>query len=253
MRRVGAASRVRLAACALMLVIVWLGVALTPGNASRAAAQSYGVRVPILSYHAVDYSYSGYSVTPEQLDAQLTWLVQNGYTVITIWQFWDAAFGGGVLPPNPVMLTNDDGWSSALTFADILGRYGMTGTYFLNNYSPLTPDQIWSLAQWGPVQAHTVTHAHLIGAGYDAQFAEISENMAYLQQITGQPISFLAWPFAEWDDSAVQAAQAAGIIGAFGIGGFAAQIGALDPYHIPRIMILTGDDLDTFAAKVTAS
>jgi hypothetical protein len=26
---------------------------------------------------------------------------------------------------------------------------------------------------------------------------------------------------------------------------------AVDPYHVPRIMMVVGDDLDTFAAKVT--
>jgi peptidoglycan/xylan/chitin deacetylase (PgdA/CDA1 family) len=238
---------------ALVVVVVWMGVALAPGRSPIAGAQSAGIRVPILSYHAIDYSYSGYSVTPEQLDAQCVWLLQNGYTVITIWQFWDAAFGAGTLPANPVVLTDDDGWSSALTFADVIGAYGLTATYFVNNVSAITPDQIWSLAQRGSVQAHTVTHAHLAGMDYDSQFAEIAQNMAYLQQSTGQPVSFLAWPFGEWDDSAVQAAQSAGIIGAFGLGGIAAQIGALDPYHIPRIMILTDDDLNTFAAKVAGS
>jgi len=235
----------------VLIALVSLGVVLAPGSLTR--AQSVGVRVPILSYHAVDYSYSGYSVTPEQLDAQMTWLMQNGYTVITLWQFWDAAFGSGTLPANPVVLTDDDGWTSAITFADVISRYGLTATYFINNVSPLTADQIASLAQRGSIQAHTVDHAHLAGMDFDSQVAEIAGNMAYLQQITGQPVSFLAWPFVEWDDSAVQAAQASGIIGAFSEGGITAQIGALDPYHIPRIMILSGDDLNTFIAKVTGS
>jgi peptidoglycan/xylan/chitin deacetylase (PgdA/CDA1 family) len=239
--------------CALLLVLAGLGAFLAPGRGATTAAQSVGIRVPILSYHAIDYSYSGYSVTPEQLDAQCAWLLTHGYTVITLWQFWDAAFGAGTLPPNPVVFTDDDGWSSATTFAEVLGRYGLTATYFVNNVSPLTPDQIASLAQHGSVQAHTVTHAHLAGLDYDSQVAEIAQNMTYLQQITGQPMSFLAWPFAEWDDSAVQAAQATGIIGAFGLGGDAAQIGALDPFHVPRIMILSDDDVSTFAAKVTNS
>jgi peptidoglycan/xylan/chitin deacetylase (PgdA/CDA1 family) len=238
---------------ALVLVVVWMGVALAPGRSAITGTQSAGIRVPVLSFHAIDYSYRGYSVTPEQLDAQCAWLLQNGYTVITIWQFWDAAFNAGTLPANPVWLTDDDSWSSATTSADVLGAYGLTATYFVNNVSPTTPDQIWSLAQRGSVPAHTATHAHLIGMDYDSQFAEIARNMAYLQHSTGQPVRFLAWPFAERDDSAVQAAQSAGIIGAFGLGGNAAQIGALDPNHIPRIMILTGDDLVTFAAKVTGS
>jgi hypothetical protein len=89
------------------------------------------------------------------------------------------------------------------------------------------------------------------GLGYDAQLAEISENKAYIEQITGIPVRFLAWPFGDRDDSAVQAASAAGIVAAFGLGGTGCHLGAHDPYHIPRIMMHVEDDLATFAAKVS--
>ncbi len=233
---------------ALVFVLLW---SVLPGTVPDAAAQGMGTRVPILTYHQVDYSGSAYSITPEQLDAQCRWLLENGYTAITLGQFWDAAMGLGALPPNPVVLTNDDGWGSALTFADILGRYGMAGTYFINNVSPLTADQIVSLAQRGAVEAHTVTHAALVGMDYDAQFTEIAENKTYLEQITGQPVRFLAWPFGACDANAIQAAAAAGIVAAFGLGGTAANTGAIDPYNIPRLMMGIETDLAMFASMVT--
>jgi peptidoglycan/xylan/chitin deacetylase (PgdA/CDA1 family) len=243
--------RVRAAVFSLLLVCVWsAGPAMAPGDrVVRAAQDGYG-RVPVLAYHNVDYSGSEYSVTPEQLDEQCRWLIENGYSAITLHQFWDAATGFGKLPANPVLLTNDDGWSSAIAFAEILGRHGMVGTYFLNSVSPLTADQILLLSQLGSVQAHTSTHAHLSGLDYEGQLAEISENKSYLEAITGQPVHFLAWPFGDRNESAVQAAAAAGILGAFGLGGTAASLLTIDPYHIPRIMMGPGDDLPTFAAKV---
>jgi peptidoglycan/xylan/chitin deacetylase (PgdA/CDA1 family) len=238
---------VRLVVCALALVFVWLGA---PGQLKAAAAQDSFGRVPILLYHSVDYSGSEYSVTPEQLDAHCRWLLENGYTAITLGQFWEAAIGYGKLPPQPVVLTNDDGWSSTLHFAEIIGRHGMSATYFLNNTSPLTPEQIQVLAQIGSVEAHTMTHAHLSAMDYETQLAEILENKSYLEQITGQPIRFLAWPFGERNESAMQAAAAAGIVGAFGLGGTAADLFALDPYQIPRIQMFAHDDLALFGAKV---
>jgi peptidoglycan/xylan/chitin deacetylase (PgdA/CDA1 family) len=191
MGRVGVWRKARALVCVLVLIQVLVGY---PSPMS-AMAQPVSVRVPILAYHNVDYSGSEYSVTPEQLDEQCRWLIDNGYTAITLWQFWDAAMGSGTLPANPVLLTNDDGWSSAMTFAEILGWYGLPATYFINNVSPLTPDQILVLSQFGPVQAHTVTHAHLSGMDYESQMAEIANNMAYLEQITGQPIHFISWPW----------------------------------------------------------
>jgi peptidoglycan/xylan/chitin deacetylase (PgdA/CDA1 family) len=251
MEGVGMGRRVRAAAFNLLLVCVWFAwPAMSPGDPSARAAQDAFGRVPVLAYHNVDYSGSEYSVTPEQLDEQCRWLVENGYTAITLHQFWEAATGYGKLPPNPVLLTNDDGWSSAITFAEILGRHGMAGTYFLNSVSPLSAEQILLLSQLGSVQAHTANHAHLSGLDYEGQLAEIAENKTYLEAITGQPVHFLAWPFGDRNDSAVQAAAAAGILGAFGLGGTAASLLAIDPYHIPRIMMGPGDDLPTFAAKV---
>ena len=251
MGRVGSWLIARVALCALAFVLsLWGAPTALPGTPPVALGQGVFGRVPILAYHNVDYSGSAFSVTPEQLDEQCRWLVDNGYTAITLGQFWEAATGLGKLPPNPVVLTNDDGWSSAMTFAEVLARYGLPGTYFINNVSPLTPDQILALAQSGAVEAHTVSHAHLAGLDYESQLAEIVQNKTYLEQITGQPIRFLAWPFGESNESAVQAAAAAGIFGAFGLDGAAADLGAINPYQIPRIMMVVEDDLAMFAAKV---
>ncbi len=242
-------------AAARMFLLVCAVLALPLQVASQEAITSpmAGVRVPVLTYHNVDYSGSEYSVTPEQLEAQCQWLVENGYTAITVGQFWDAAHGYGTLPAKPIVLTNDDGWASAMTFADILGRYGMVGTYFVNNNEwQLTPDQLLSLAQRGSVEAHTASHLNLAGLAYETQYAEITNNKAYIEQITGQPVRFLAWPFGASDENAVRAASAAGIVAAFGLSGTAANSAALDPYYIPRLMMMVTDDLSTFAAKVTS-
>jgi peptidoglycan/xylan/chitin deacetylase (PgdA/CDA1 family) len=250
MGRVGAWRGVRAIVCAFVLVLIHLQVLFWNPLPARAMEESASTRVPVLVYHNVDNSGSEFSVTPEQLDEQCRWLIDNGYTSITVWQFWDAAMGLGTLPANPVLLTNDDGWSSAMTFAEILGRYGLVGNYFLNNYSPLSADQILTLSQYGPVQAHTATHQYLSQMDFEGQLAEISQNVAYIEQITGQPVRFLAWPFGDYNASAIEAAAASGIVGAFGLSGTGCYMHAVDPYHVPRIMMVVGDDLDTFAAKV---
>ncbi|MCA9877684.1 MAG: polysaccharide deacetylase family protein, partial [Thermomicrobiales bacterium] len=159
-----------------------------------AEAQS-ATRVPILCYHNVDYSGSAYSVTPETLDAQCTWLTANGYTPIGAYWLWNAIASGSTLPAKPVMLTNDDGWASAVTFAQTLNAHGMIGNYFINNYSPLAASDIQFLAQNGPVQAHTANHQFMSQLDPATQSAEIATNQAYISGITGQPVQFLAWPF----------------------------------------------------------
>ncbi len=237
--------------CALLLALFGAGASVAVPARPLAAAQGAVVRVPILVYHAVDESGITYSVTPAQLDAQCRWLVAHGYTAISLRRFWRAVRGMADLPPNPVILTNDDGGPSALTFARILGRHGLTGVYFVNNVSPLTPRQIRALARWGAVEAHTVSHVALSGLDFSQQIAEIADNTVYLEQITGDPVRFLAWPYGDANESAIRAAAEAGIVAAFGLGGGSADLDTIDPYYVSRITIYVDDDLATFAAKVT--
>ena len=236
--------------CGLGLILVLGGATVGTAVVSVAMSHSAPARVPILVYHTVDESGNTYSVTPRQLDLQCRWLVEHGYTAITLRQFWRAARGLVDLPRNPVILTDDDGDPSARTFARILDRYGLVGTYFVNNVSPLTRRQIRWLAQWGSVEAHTVSHVALSGLDYEDQVSEIAENRAYLEEVTGQLVRFLAWPYGDVNESAIEAATAAGIEAAFALGGTAADVDVIDRYTNPRIMIFVDDDLETFAAKV---
>jgi hypothetical protein len=225
----------------------------TPSRAESAyqySAYDVGL-VPILMYHHIDYSGTTYAVTPEQLVEQCEWLSANGYTAITLTEFFNAAFAGALLPAKPVVLTVDDGWATALTFAEIIGRYGFVGNYFVTSESELTPDQVAYLGQIGEVEDHTVSHAMLSQLGYDAQYAEIANNKWYLESVTGQAVEFIAWPYGDWNASAVQAAADAGLIGAFDAWGGPADLTALDPWHIPRILVDGAYDLDTFVAMVT--
>jgi peptidoglycan/xylan/chitin deacetylase (PgdA/CDA1 family) len=234
----------------LVLVLLWWGTGIATMAVPLPTAQGAAARVPILVYHMVDESGNTHSVTPRQLNQQCRWLVEHGYTTITLRQFWRAARGLADLPPNPVILTDDDGDPSAIKFARILERYGLVGNYFVNNVSPLTRPQIRWLAQRGSVEAHTVSHVALSGLTYEDQVAEIADNRAYLEEITGKPVRFLAWPYGDVNESAIEAAEAAGIVLAFGLGGTAAGLDVVDRYTIPRMTIFVDDDLATFAAKV---
>ncbi len=226
------------------------GVALATGQPQQPAAAQSATRVPVLCYHNIDYSGSTYAITPELLDAECQWLQTNGYTAISLYQLFNAFATGDALPANPVLMTNDDGWTSSITFAQTLIARGMIGNYFINNYSPLSPSDILYLAGNGPVQAHTANHQYMSQLDPATQSAEIVNNQAYITGITGQPVQFLAWPFGDYNASAVQAARDAGILAAFGLGGVACYVGATDLFDIPRIMMEVGDTLDTFAAKV---
>ena len=244
---------IRTLVCGLGLILVLGGGSVGAAAVPLKTSQSAPARVAILVYHTIDESGNTYSITRRQLNQQCRWLVEHGYTSISLRQFWRAARGLADLPSNPVILTDDDGDPSARTFARILDRYDLVGTYFINNVSPVTRHQIRWLAQRGSVEAHTVSHVALSGLDYEDQVAEIVENRAYLEEITGRRVRFLAWPYGDMNESAIEAAEAAGIDVAFGLGGTAADVDVVDRYTIPRMTIFVHDDLATFAAKVTGA
>jgi peptidoglycan/xylan/chitin deacetylase (PgdA/CDA1 family) len=99
------------------------------------------LRIPLLSvltYHHVcepsgDYAFDPDTadVTPAQFQRHMD-LVRRHFTVITVDQLVAALDGGTNLPPNPCMVTFDDGYRSNLTVAlPILRRLGLTAVFFI--------------------------------------------------------------------------------------------------------------------------
>ena len=66
-----------------------------------------GLRV--LMYHRVGSPASRAQVTPEALDGQIGWLLDHGFTPVSLSQVLASAERGAPLPPRPVLLTFDDG------------------------------------------------------------------------------------------------------------------------------------------------
>jgi peptidoglycan/xylan/chitin deacetylase (PgdA/CDA1 family) len=98
------------------------------------------LRVPVLSiltYHHVcdprpDYRFAPdvADVTPEQFRRQMA-LVAKHFTVIDVEQLL-AGLDGAKLPPNPCLITFDDGYRSNLEVAlPILREHGMTAVFFI--------------------------------------------------------------------------------------------------------------------------
>jgi peptidoglycan/xylan/chitin deacetylase (PgdA/CDA1 family) len=72
------------------------------------------VALPILMYHDVSTEHPGKDVvTPEELRADLCWLREAGYSPVTMARVIDYVDNGTPLPSRPVVLSFDDGYTSA--------------------------------------------------------------------------------------------------------------------------------------------
>jgi len=89
--------------------------------------------VPVLMYHHLDaIATNNYTVTPETFAMHMQTLYENGFNTITLRQLVDFVNYGTPLPPNPVVITFDDGYLSVYKYAfPILKQYGMVATSFV--------------------------------------------------------------------------------------------------------------------------
>ena len=208
----------------LLLCLLWL-----LASAGLLAAQDgtlRRIRVPILMYHYVDSLPPnadplriGLTVRPETLKAQLAWLRDAGYNTISFDQLHAALTIGAMLPPNPLILSFDDGYSGhSTTVLPLLLEAGYTATFFViseraENGDPnhLSRGQVAAMAAAGMhIGSHSRSHRELIGRDRDLLVFELLGSRESLQAFTGEAPRALAWPFGSYDALALQIAEEAG-------------------------------------------
>lgn len=96
---------------------------------SVSAVSTYeGYYVPVIMYHSIleDESLQGkYVISPKQLEDDLLYLSENGYTSITVSDLISYVENGVPLPEKPVMLTFDDGYYNNYLYAyPLMKKYG---------------------------------------------------------------------------------------------------------------------------------
>lgn len=177
--------------------------------------------VPILEYHMVNdvRTDNDYNMTTAQFEEQLRYLKEEGYTAISLREFFEARGGKRTLPDKPVIITFDDGYKDNLTEAQpLLEKYGMKGTVFVatglvDTEGYLTPDEIRQLSDRGmEIGSHTVSHVDLTG-DIDVH-NELGISRAWLEMVTGKECIFIAYPFGAYNDKIERDIKAYGYWGA---------------------------------------
>lgn len=216
------------------------------------------VIVPILLYHHVGYSLQGetvYYISPEAFDQQMNLLYQWGYKTISAELLARAINQGAELPPQPIILTFDDGSETTYTTAQpIMQRYGFTGvSYIVYNYIGIprymNADQIRALHASGwEIGSHGLSHVDLT-ARPDRQADEVVESRRRLQSLLGIPVLSFAYPFGAYDSSSLEYVHQAGYTSAMGLGNETLQ-GNKNLFYLYRQPVEGTDSLQTFASML---
>ncbi|WP_411676593.1 polysaccharide deacetylase family protein [Caproicibacter sp.] len=81
-------------------------------------------QLPIILYHMISPQNHQYGITPRELESDLIYLSKNNYSTITMTQLIDFVSAGKSLPPNPIILSFDDGYLDNYVYAfPLLKKY----------------------------------------------------------------------------------------------------------------------------------
>jgi peptidoglycan/xylan/chitin deacetylase (PgdA/CDA1 family) len=193
------------------------------------------LRVPILAYHSVAPREAGtpagsnaYVVTPETFDAQMTYLRDEGISVVSLSALVDALAGEGApLPTRAVVITFDDGWINQYRHAlPVLRKFGYTATFFVFT-NPIgrddrfvTWDQLREMQRAGmTIGSHGWTHPHMKSLAPKDLQREVDGSRRTLRQQLNAPVDFFAYPFGEHPPDVEAAVRNAGYRAARGFPG----------------------------------
>ncbi len=190
-----------------------------------ATGTSAPVRVPVFIYHSVYPNFEGetkaqkgFSVTPEELDVQLRYLKDNGYTVVSLDDLERFVAQGTTTVQKPVVLTFDDGWKNEYEYAfPLLKKYGFTATFFIftnpigKDKRFMTWEQVLEMDKAGMTIAdHTLSHPYLTKMPIEKERQEIFESKKILEEKLGKPVTHFATPFGQTNDILVALLKEAG-------------------------------------------
>ncbi len=125
----------------------------------------------------------------------------------------------GAFAEGMVTLSFDDAWTSQYVNAlPTLESAGLRGTFYILTQpvqggwsSYMTPNQVKDIASRGhDIEGHTVTHTDLTTLSTTRLDREIRDSRVYLQNLTGKPITSLAYPYGSHNTNVINRTKAAG-------------------------------------------
>jgi len=236
-------------------------IPLKPFNRGGLKATGYQT-IPVLSYHRVSAAGKVESMTIPQktFEAQMNYLKENGYAVITIDQFFEFLNFNFQAPPKSVVLTFDDGWKSIYEVAyPILKKYNFPATLFvytdlIGTKRAMSWAQVKELSENGfAIHSHSKTHRNLarlkkgesFGAYYRSIEQELHDSKKVIVEKVGAECNYFAYAYGAYNPLMIAMLKKYGYHGAFTV-----KRGAnpffKDQYTIHRSMIYGKYGIDQF-------
>jgi peptidoglycan/xylan/chitin deacetylase (PgdA/CDA1 family) len=228
-------------------------------------------RLPILLYHRIaddgPAELARYRQSPAAFAGQMRWLRRHGYHAVTSADLLRHFASGRPFEGRPVLISFDDGYRDFHDVAwPILRAHDFTAEVFvvtdrvgghadwdaeLGAPAPLMDwPQLRSMAAAGVrLGSHMATHTHMADLSSREIVLEAARSRAALERALGTACRSIAAPFGEGDERFRRIARQCGYQTGFATDPGHAALGQ-DALHLPRIEVIGGWSLDTFAGAV---
>jgi peptidoglycan/xylan/chitin deacetylase (PgdA/CDA1 family) len=230
------------------------------------------ISIPVLMYHEVTPrplpAFRKYSITPDELSAQLQWLRRAGYATVSMDAIASAWKGEAELPARAVAITFDDGLRDCVEHAvPVLTAHGFTATFYIvaglvgmtSQWLLIERGFEFPMADWAMLRAaedagmccesHTVSHPRLAKLPPAACREELALSRKLLEDGLGRSVRHLAYPFGSFSP------EVRAIAGEMGYTTACTVVEALaassdDPLALPRVPVIGGDGMRNFESRV---
>lgn len=222
--------------------------------------------VPILSYYRLSKNKPGKSaITQDDFKAQMKYLKDNAYHVITLDQLLSFLDYREQIPEKSVVITFDDGWISTYDIAfPILKQYGFPATIFIytdfvGGGKAMSWEHIQKLSQAGfDIQCQTKTHRNLTVLKNKESFKqyfnslelEISYPKKLLQKKLNKECNCLAYPYGKTNNLVIAMLKKYGYRAAFTVDNKSNPF-FIDKYKIGRSAIYGKYNIEKFKNKLS--
>ncbi len=223
-------------------------------------------------YHIVDEPESSrehrFCTPPAEFARQMAWLVNSGYTPVSLDQIISYLDGGSIGPEKPIHITFDDGFEGIFihalphlkrhkipaTLFAVSDRAGGTNDWMHNRGFPrrkiLSWQQLKELESAGiSIGSHTRQHARLTELSDEDMVDEISSSRKILEDNLGKKVDYFAYPYGLCNDQVIDTVKESGYTAACStLSGFNRP--GENPFKLRRIDIFGTDQLWQFKQKL---
>lgn len=235
--------------------------------------------IPILTYHHIlrdeentRFRHTSTTTSVRAFSNQMTWLRDQGYTTLTMYQLEGYVRNKMNLPARSVVITFDDGLKSVNRYAyPILKEYGFKATAFIISSRIKRYPQKWGqkslqfmsiseleqIQDVFDIQSHTHFlhrvdgdhHPILLSRSYHNILFDFERSRRALNQFNPH-VLYLSYPFGGYNATAVQAANDAGFHMAVTTVKGKVKPGD-NPFLLKRLYILRTDSLETMSRLIS--